>query len=88
MGKIKNNVAVYFWLSKRTGIRVSWFFPSRKSADSWKRAQCHAYVATSVLEDHLNLHSKSRWIKETEIWERHKDKWNDLILRRASIVYK
>ena len=88
MGKIKNNVACYFWMSKKDGLRKGWFFPSRLAADKWKRLQCYNYVENPNLSDHLALHSKSRWIRETEIWERHRDKWQDWILRRASIVYK
>lgn len=88
MGRVKNHSAAYFWLSKKTGLRVSWFFPSRKSAEKWKKQTCHAYVDNPILQDHLDRHSESRWVRETEIWERHKEKWHDWILRRASIEYK
>lgn len=88
MGRVKNQVAVYFFMSKKDGIRKTWFFPSKLAADKWLKQQCHAYINSPSLEAHLALHSPSRHKKETEIYERHKEKWHDFILRRASIVYK
>lgn len=85
MGRVKNRVALYYWISKNTGRRVGWFHPSRLSANKWKRSRYHKFVDYPILEDYLKTKSESRRVVETTIWTRHRDGFNDLIMRKASV---
>lgn len=88
MGRVAGRVALYFWMSKKTGMRVGWFFPSRKEADKWKNNKCFKYVESPTLEEHLDKHGVSRAIREEEVWLRHRDMFNDLIPKKAVAIYE
>jgi hypothetical protein len=74
-------------MSKKTGLRVGWFFPSRKEAEKWKNNKFFKYVESKSLEEHLDKHPLSRAIREEEVWTRHRDSFNDLIMKKGTAKY-
>lgn len=88
MGRKAGQVALYYWMSKKTGMRVGWFFPSRKEANNWKNNKFFKYVESKTLEEHLDKHPLSRAIREEEVWLRHKAGFEDLIIKKARAIYE
>lgn len=86
MGRVAGRLACYYWMSKRTGLRVGWFFPSKKEAVKWKNNKYYTFVESPTLEEHLDKHSLSRAVREEEIWTRHKESFEDLVIRKGVIL--
>ena len=88
MGRRRGSQPLYYWLSKKEGKRVGWFFPSRKAANKWRQSRFYKYVDSPTLDLHLMNISKTSHVKETILWNRHKDGFEDLVLRMAYVYYE
>lgn len=87
MGRVAGRITFYYWMSKKSGTRVGWLFPSRKEADKWRNAKYYKFKDYPTLEGFLSTVNPSRHIKETQLWNIHKEGWQDLILRKGVGIY-
>ena len=87
MGRLKNRLPAYYFENTRTGKRFTWFFPSRYSALRWKRNHYWRYADYGTLELYLKSLGKQEKVERAiEIWEKHREGYHAMKLRRAYIV--
>lgn len=85
MGRRKGEISCYYWLSKTSGEKVGWVFPSRKQAESWRNTRYYKYVEYSTLEEYLATVPASRKTKEHQVWLRHREGYMDLEMKMGVI---
>ena len=87
MGRLKNRIPAYYFENTRTGKRFTWFFASRYSALKWRKNHYWRYTEYGTLEEYVNsLDNKHVTERAIEIWEKHKEGFHAMKLRRAYVV--
>ena len=87
MGRIKNQLPAYYFVNTRTGERFTWFFASRHAAFKWLRNHYWRYAEYGSLEEYIkSLDNQDKIERAIEIWQKHKEGYHAMELRRASIM--
>lgn len=87
MGRIANRLPCYYFFDHRKQDRHTWFFPSRHAAYKWLRNHYWRYAEFGTLEEYIkSLDNQEKIERACEIWQKHKEGYHAMELRRAYIV--